>query len=40
MEDFDIVFKQSDGTELVFNTSLIDEDVLRVRCGLKPKEED
>ena len=40
MEDFNITFKQPDGTELVINTSLIDEDVLRMRCGLKPKEQD
>lgn len=40
MEDFDIIFKQPDGTELMFNTSLIDEDVLRMRCGLESKEED
>lgn len=39
MEDIDIIIKQPDGTELVVNTSLIDEDVLRVRCGLEPKEE-
>ena len=40
MEDFDIVLVQPDGTELVFNTALIDEDVLRMRCGLKLKEQD
>lgn len=39
MEDIDIIVKQPDGTELVVNTSLIDEDVLRVRCGLEEKEE-
>lgn len=39
MEDFDIVLEQQDGTELKVNTSLIDEDVLRMRCGLKPKEQ-
>lgn len=39
MEDIDIIVKQPDGTELVVNTSLIDEDVLRTRCGLEPKEE-
>lgn len=38
VEDFDIVLEQPDGTELKVNTSLIDEDVLRMRCGLKPKE--
>lgn len=40
MEDFDIILEQPDGTELIFNTSLIEEDVLRMRCGLKPKEQD
>ena len=40
MEDFKIILKQPDGTELVVNTSLIDEDVLRMRCGLEPKEQD
>lgn len=40
MEDFNIVLKQPDGTELVVNTSMIEEDVLRMRCGLKPKEQD
>ena len=39
MEDFDVVLEQLDGTELVVNTSLIDEDVLRMRCGLEPKEQ-
>ena len=40
MEDFNIILKQEDGTELVVNTSMIEEDVLRMRCGLKPKEQD
>ena len=40
MEDFNVVLKQPDGTELVVNTSLIDEDVLRMRCGLELKEQD
>lgn len=40
MEDFNIIFKQPDGKEQVFNTSLIDEDVLRAQCGLEPKEQD
>ena len=38
MEDVDVIVKQPDGTEVVVNTSLIDEDVLRVRCGLEMKE--
>lgn len=37
MEDFDIILEQPDGTELIVNTSLIEEDVLRMRLGLKPK---
>lgn len=40
MEDFNIILKQPDGTELVANTSMIEEEVLRMRCGLKPKEQD
>lgn len=40
MEDFNIILKQSDGTELVVNTSLIEENVLRMRWGLTPKEQD
>lgn len=40
MEDINIIFKQSDGKEYVFNTSLIDEDALRMQCGLEPKEQD
>lgn len=40
MEDFNIILKQPDGTELVVNTSMIEEEVLRMRCGLKPKEQD
>lgn len=40
MEDFNIILKQYDGTELVVNTSIIEEDVLRMKCGLKPKEQD
>ena len=38
MEDINIIIKQSDGTELVVNTCLIDEDVLRTRCGLNTKD--
>lgn len=40
MEDFNIILKQADGIELVVNTSLIEEDVLRMRCGLSPKEQE
>lgn len=38
--DFDITIKRPDGTEMSFNTELIDEDVLRTRCGLEVKEQD
>lgn len=40
MEDFNVILKQQDGTKLIVDTSLIDEDVLRMRCGLEPKEQD
>lgn len=40
MKDFDVVIKQPDGTEIVTNTSMIEEDVIRVRLGLEPKEQD
>jgi hypothetical protein len=40
LEDYDIIVEQEDGKELVVNTSLIDEDVLRAKCGLKSKEQD
>lgn len=40
MEDFNIILKHPNGTEWVVNTSLIDEDVLRMRCGLEPKEQE
>ena len=39
MKDVDIIIKQEDGTEMVVNTSLVDEDVLRTRCGLDEKEQ-
>lgn len=35
MEDFDIVIKQSDGTEIVTN---IEEDIIRMAIGLERKE--
>lgn len=38
MEDINICLKQSDGSELNFNTVQIEEDVLRMRCGLDQKE--
>lgn len=39
MKDIDVVMIQPDGTELVVNTEQIQEDVLRMRCGLEPKEQ-
>ena len=39
-KDVDISIKQEDGTELVVSTVLIDEDVLRTRCGLEVKEQE
>ena len=40
MKDFDIEIRQEDGTVLIVNTDMIEEDVLRTKCGLKPKEQD
>ena len=40
MKDVDIEIKQPDGTVLVVNTDMIEEDVLRSMCGLEPKEQD
>lgn len=40
MEDFDVVIKQPDGTEIVANTSMIEEYVIRMRIGLELKEQD
>lgn len=39
MKDFNVIIKQSDGTEIVANTSMIEEDVIRMRIGLEPKEQ-
>ena len=39
MEDFDIEIKQDDGSVLVVNTDMIEEDVIRSMCGLKPKDQ-
>lgn len=39
MNDINICLKHDDGTELSFNTVQIEEDILRVRCGLDQKEE-
>lgn len=40
MEDFNVAIKQSDSTEIIANTSMIEEDVIRMRMGLEPKEQD
>lgn len=39
MEDFNIVIKQSDGTKIVANTDMIEEDVIRMAIGLERKEQ-
>lgn len=39
MEDINICLKQSDGSELNCNTVQIEENILRMRCGLNLKEE-
>ena len=39
MKDLDIEIKQEDGTVLIVNTDMIEEDVIRYRCGLEPKEQ-
>ena len=39
MKDVDIEIKQLDGTVLVVNTDMIEEDVIRNMCGLAPKEQ-
>ena len=38
MKDFDIEIRQEDGTVLIVNTDMIEEDIIRTRCGLEPKE--
>ena len=39
MKDINISIVQEDGSTITVNTSLIDEDVIRTRCGLDVKEE-
>lgn len=39
MIDIDISILQKDGSVVTVNTSLVDEDVIRSRCGLDAKEE-
>lgn len=40
MNDFNVVIKQADGTEIVANISMIEEDIIRMRIGLELKEQD
>lgn len=39
MKDIDILIKYSGGTELRVNTDMIWEDVIRLRMGLEPQEQ-
>lgn len=39
MKDVIATIKQPDGTEISVSKVMIDEDVLRYRCGLEPKDE-
>lgn len=39
MKDINVSIIQEDGTAITINTSQIDEDVIRSRCGLDVKEE-
>ena len=40
MKDINIKIEQEDGTELKVSTDMIEEDVIRMRCGLEPREDD
>ena len=40
MRDVNIEIKQDNGSRLVVNTDMIEEDVIRIMCGLEPKEQD
>lgn len=40
MNDFNVVIKQPDGTKIITNTDMIEEDVIRIRMSLEPKEQD
>lgn len=40
MSDFNVVIQQPCGTEIIANTDMIEEDVLRMRLGLEPKKQD
>lgn len=39
MNDINIRLKQDDGSEIKCSTEHIEEDVLRIRCGLNVKKE-
>ena len=39
MKDIEISIEQPDGTWLTVNTFMIQEDVIRMRIGLEPKEQ-
>lgn len=39
MSDFNFVIKLPDGSEILANTDMIDEDVIRLRMGLETREE-
>ena len=40
MEDVNIIIKDAFGREIKTNTDQIEEDVLRMRMGLEPQEQD
>lgn len=40
MKDIDIIIKDAFGREIKTNTDRIEEDVLRMRIGLEPQEQD
>ena len=40
MEDINIIIKDASGREIKANTEQIEEDVLRMRIGLEPQEQD
>lgn len=40
MEDINIIIKDAFGREIKANTEQIEEDVLRMRMGLEPQEQD
>ena len=40
MKDFNIIIKDAFGRDIKVNTEQIEEDVLRMRMGLEPQEQD